>query len=446
MLMQLNQFVLGCSVALALAIPATPVPAQNAQTPRSEGKRLQPLDRIVAVVNDEVLTERELQERLSLVTQRLEKQGTPLPEKAVLARQMLERLIIEALQLQYAKESGIKVDDSQLERALLRIAQDNQMSLTAFRSAVEKDGVSFPKFRDEIRSEITITRIREKEIESKVLVSDEEVDTELQKEAARPQGEAEYQVAHILIRLPEQASAEQIAAREKRANEALQALKKGTDFGQVSATYSDAPEALQGGNLGWRQVAKLPTLYVEALSNLTKGDVSAVLKSGNGFHIIKVLDARGAGAAQAVTQTHVRHILIKTSDTQPEGDAKNRIQQLKVKLDGGADFGELARAFSEDTSASKNGDLGWIYPGDTLPEFERTMDALQPDQISAPVQTPFGWHLIQVLERKSAEASADRNRVAARVGIRQRKTDEAYQDWLRQLRDRAYVEYRLDEK
>ncbi len=437
------------SICLTLAAaPQVPSYAQDAPaTPpvKRDEQPFQLVDRILAVVNDSVITERELEERVSAVNRQLEKQGTPLPSQEILSRQLLERLILENLQLQHAKEVGLKLDDQEVDRALQRIAQDNKLTVTELRDNLAKDGVGFAKFRDEIRREMTVARVRENEVESRVAVSESEVETELSQQVERPQGEAEYLAAHILVRIPEQVSAEELKAREERANEALAALNKGTDFGQVSATYSDAQEALTGGNLGWRTAAKLPTMFVEVLQNLGKGETSPVLKSGNGFHVVKLLDKRGQGAAQTVTQTHARHILIKVNDAQNEADAKQRILQLKNRIDNGADFAEIAKAFSEDLSASKGGDLDWVYPGDTVPEFDRAMNSLQPNQISEPFLTNFGWHILQVLERRDTEISAERNRVAARLGLRQRKADEAYQQWLLQLRDGAYVEYRSDD-
>jgi peptidyl-prolyl cis-trans isomerase SurA len=426
----------------------SPSHAQDAakkSLPNRAGQAFQLVDRVVAVVNDSVITERELEERVSTVNRQLEKQGTPLPAQEILSRQLLERLILETLQLQHAKEVGLKLDDQELDRALQRIAQDNKMTATELRDNLAKDGVSFVRFRDEIRREMTVARVRENAVESRVAVSESEVETELSQQTARPQGEAEYLAAHILVQIPEQISADELQARQTRANEALAALKKGTDFGQVSATYSDAQEALTGGNLGWRTAAKLPTMFVEAMQNLGKGETSSVLKSGNGFHIVKLLDKRGQGAVQTVTQTHARHILIKVNDSQNEADAKRRILQIKNRIDSGGDFVEIAKAFSEDLSASKGGDLGWVYPGDTVPEFDRTMNSLQANQISQPFLTNFGWHILQVLARRDSEVSAERNRVAARLGLRQRKADEAYQQWLLQLRDSAYVEYRTED-
>ncbi len=435
-----------CLTVFAITPAATYAQQAGAKSAaKQDEKPFQLVDRIVAVVNDGVITERELEERVSAVNRQLEKQGTPLPAQEVLSRQLLERLIFETLQLQHAKEGGLKLDEQELDRALQRIAQDNKMTVTELRDNLAKDGVGLAKFRDEIRREMTVARIRENRVESQVTVSESEVDTELSQQAARPPGEAEYLVAHILVRIPEQTTAEELQVRETRANEALAALNKGTDFGQVSATYSDAQEALTAGTLGWRTAAKLPTMFVETLQNLNKGETSQVLKSGNGFHIVKLLDKRGQGAAQTVTQTHARHILIKVNDSQNEAEAKQRILQLKNRIDNGADFAEIAKAFSEDLSASKGGDLDWVYPGDVVPEFDRTMNSLQPNQISEPFLTNFGWHLLQVLERRDSEISAERNRVAARLGLRQRKADEAYQQWLLQLRDSAYVEYRADD-
>ncbi len=436
---------LGTAIALMLVTPAFAKDDPPKRTKPSAEKAIQPVDRILVIVNDGVITERELETRVDAISAQLEKQGTPLPPKDIFARQMLERLILEALQLQHAKEVGLKLDEKDIDNALQRIAKDNNLTVTALRDNLTKDGISLTKFRDEVKREMTIARVREAEVEGRVTVAESEVDLEMAQQAIRPQGEAEYLAAHILVRIPEGATADELAAKKKRAEEALAALKKGADFGQISATYSDAQEALSGGNLGWRTAAKLPTMFVEAFQGLSKGETSNVLKSGNGFHIVRLVDQRGRGAAQTVTQSHARHILIKVNDGQSEATAKSRIQQLKDRIDGGADFGEIAKAFSEDVSAAKSGDLDWVYPGDTVPEFDRMMNSLQVKQISEPFLTNFGWHILQVLERRETEISADRNRVAARLGLRQRKADEAYQQWLLQLRDTAYVEYRLEE-
>jgi peptidyl-prolyl cis-trans isomerase SurA len=406
---------------------------------------VQLVGRIVAVVNNEVITQFELNDRMRIVMQQLQKRGTPLPPQEVLEKQMLERIITDRVQLQFAKETGIRVDDLQLDKTLQRIAQENNMTVEAFRGALEKDGISFAKFREEIRDEIILGRLREREVENRITVSEGEVEGFLSTRAAQVGGEDEFNLAHILVRVPEQASPEQIQGKRAHAEKALAELKK-MDFAQVAASYSDAPDALQGGVLGWRAASRLPALFLETVNSLNPGEASAVLRSPNGFHILKLLDKRSKGGALIVQKTHARHILIKTSEIASETDTKNRMVQLKERLDNGANFAELARLHSEDGSASKGGDLGWLSPGETVPEFERAMDALKPGEISVPVKSPFGWHLIQVQERRSEDVSKERQTLMARQEIRARKADEAYESWLRQLRDQAFVEYRLEDK
>ncbi|MDD5330703.1 MAG: peptidylprolyl isomerase [Sulfuricella sp.] len=414
-------------------------------SPAKAAPRVQLVDRIVAVVNTEVITQFELDERLRLVAQQLRKQGTALPPQDVLQKQMLERLITDRVQLQLAKETGIRVDDLQLDKTLQRIAQENKLTSDAFRAALEKEGTSFAKFREEIRDEITLSRLREREVDNRVSVSEGEVENYLSSRAAHAGGEDEYNLAHILVRVPEQASPEQVQSRRAHAEKALAELKA-SEFAQVAASYSDAPDALQGGVLGWRAASRLPGLFLEAVNTLKPGETSAVLRSPNGFHILKLLDKRSQGGAMVVQKTHARHILIKTSEIVSETDAGNRMTQLKERLDNGASFAELARLHSEDGSASKGGDLGWLSPGDTVPEFERAMNALKVGEIGTPVKSPFGWHLIQVVERRSEDVSKERQNLMARQEIRARKADEAYENWLRQLRDQAFIEYRLEDK
>jgi len=403
------------------------------------------VSRIVAVVNNEVITQFELNDRMRIVMQQLKKRGTPLPPQDVLEKQMLERIITDRVQLQLAKETGIRVDDLQLDKTLQRVAQENNLTVEAFRDTLEKDGVSFAKFREEIRDEIILGRLREREVENRITVSDGEVESFLNSRAAQTGGEDEFNLAQILVRVPEQASPEQIQSKRAYAEKAWSELKK-VDFAQVAASYSDAPDALQGGVLGWRAASRLPALFLETVNGLKPGEISAVLRSPNGFHILKLIDKRSKGGVLIVQKTHARHILIKTSEIVSETDAKNRIIQLKERVDNGANFAELARLHSEDGSASKGGDLGWLSPGETVPEFERAMDALKPGEISVPVKSPFGWHLIQVLERRSEDVSKERQTLMARQEIRARKADEAYENWLRQLRDQAFVEYRLEDK
>jgi peptidyl-prolyl cis-trans isomerase SurA len=355
-------------------------------------------------------------------------------------------MINDSVQAQLAKENGLKIDDATLDRTIERIAQENNMSMAEFRAALDKDGVKYPRFREDIRQEILLSRLREREVDNSVVVTDAEVDTELARQAKEATSDSEYRLAHILVMVPPQATPDQIEQRRRRAVVALSELRKGANFAQVAATYSDAPDGLQGGNLGWRSSARLPTLFVDVIDKLQPGDVSDVLRSPNGFHIVKLLEKRGKAAATGVQQTHVRHILVRAKEGLSDAEARDKLADVRKKIMDGADFGEMAKTSSDDTSASKGGDLGWVAPGDTVPEFERIMNSLKNGEVSQPVQTPFGWHLVQVLERRSDEMSADRKKILARQAIRQRKADEAYQDWIRQARDRAFVENRYDER
>jgi peptidyl-prolyl cis-trans isomerase SurA len=427
------------ALAATLALLADAAPAQQTRVPLV-------IDRIVAVVNNEVITRGDLDERYRLATVQLKQQGTAPPPRDVLEKQILDRMVIDRVQLQLARETGLRVDDSDLDRALQRIAQDNKLTLPQLRAALEKDGIPFAKFREDIRSEIVLARLRQREVDNKIVVSESEIESFISAQQGRDQRREEFNLSHILVTVPENAAPEQIQARRARAEQALQQIRTGADFRQVAATYSDAPDALQGGVLGWRDSERLPTLFVDVLRPLANGDVAPIVRSPNGFHILRLNDRRGLSGQVIVRQTRARHILIKTNELVPEAEARRRLEGLRERLENKADFAELARLHSEDASGIKGGDLGWISPGDTVPEFERAMNGLEPGQLSRPVQTPFGWHLIQVLERRDEDMSQDRRRVAALTALRARKSDDSYQEWVRQLRDRAYVEIRLDEK
>jgi peptidyl-prolyl cis-trans isomerase SurA len=420
-------------------------PSLSNTAPRS---RIEFGDRIVAVVNNEVITMRELGERVRLAGNQLRNQRVAPPPDDVFERQVLERLIVDRAQLQFARENAIRVDDVQLDRAVARIAEENRMSMSQFRDVLEKDGIPLAKFREDVRNDIILSRLREREVEGRVTISEGEVDNFMvQSEAAVSDSSLEINLAQILVRVPENATPEQLAERRKRADAALIQLRAGADFGQVSAAVSDAPEALAGGVLGFRPQDRLPELFLDAITGLKEGGISEVVKSANGFHILRVVARRGGEVRAPVTQTRVRHILIRTNELVSQDQARRRLADLRERLENkAADFADLARLHSNDGSASKGGDLGWVYPGDTVPDFEKTMNELKPGQLSAPIQTQFGWHLIQVLERRNEDVSKERQRQAARQALRERKADEAYQEWLRQLRDRAFVEIRLDER
>jgi peptidyl-prolyl cis-trans isomerase SurA len=441
MMSLLRRFVHTCAAAGTCLVLGSPFFAAAQQKPPP----VKVIDRIAAVVNDEVITRNELQERVKLAMRQLREQGTPFPPADALERQLLERMVTDRVQLQFAKETGLRVDDVELDRAIGRIAQENKLNAQQLRQVLERDGIPFSKFREDIRNEIVITRLREREVDNKIVVTDGEIDNFLSQQK-RADAEDDYNLSHILVVVPENASPEQIQARRERAEKAYAQLKGGTDFRQVAVAFSDAPDALQGGMMGWRQSSRLPTLFTDALRPLRPGELTPILRSANGFHIVRLNDKRSGGAPVIVQQTHARHILLKTNELVSENEARSRLLALKERLENKADFTALARAHSEDASATKGGDLGWLSPGDTVPEFERAMNALKPGEVSTPVQTPFGWHLIQVLERRAEDMSKERQRLAARQALRARKSDEAYQEWVRQLRDRAYIELRTEER
>ena len=435
----------------AAGAASNPTPTAALAT-RATATGVRPVDSIAAVVNNEVITRNDLIQRVRIVERRMRGQKIAMPPQDQLEKQLLERMISDRAQVQMANEMGIKVDDTLLDRAVARIAEQNKLSITDFRNEIEREGTPFTLFREEIREEITIQRLREQEVDKKIQITDSEIDAYLNS-ATGAQAQEEINLAQILVRIPENATAEQIAARRARAEDVFRQLKTGADFAKTAATFSDAGDALEGGDLGWRNADRLPQLFVDATAGLKQGETSKIVKSANGFHILRVAGRRSvaagktAAAANAVQQTHARHILIKVNQITTAAEAKRKLTDLKERLDNkSAKFEDLAKLFSNDLSASKGGDLGWIYPGDTVPEFERAMDGLKPGETSGPVESPFGYHLIEVLERKADDVSRERQRLTARQAIRERKLDEATQDWVRQVRDRAYVEIRNDDR
>lgn len=405
------------------------------------------VDRIVAVVNDEVITQSELRSRVGQALQQMRAANVSLPPAQALERQTLERMIADRVQLQLARETGLKVEDSALERSLARVAESNRMSLPEFRAALERDGIPWATFREEVRAEMMLGRLREREVDNRITVAEAEIDNYLETAKQSSVAADEFDVAHILLRMPEKATPEQSARVQARAGKALAMIKEGEEFPKVAALYSDSPDALNGGVMGWRKAERLPPLYVEKLQKMQAGEVSDVIRSPAGLHIITLRGKRGGNLNdQKIQQTLARHILIKTSEVVSDAEARRRIEALRERIKNGDDFAELARLHSNDLSAAKGGDLGWIFAGDTVPEFERVMDALKPGELSEPTRSPFGWHLIQVQERRVQDASSERQRLIARNVLRERKSDEAFQEWLRQLRDRAYVEIRLQDR
>ena len=427
------------------ARPAPPAPRPATAAPPAPGTSIA-LERVIAVVNDEAVTQFEMNEQKRILVQQLRESRLQPPAPDVLDKQVLDRLITERALLQYAKETGIRVDDTTVERTILRIAQENKLSPDEFRKLLDREGIAYGKYHEDIRRELTIQRLRDREIDSKIFVSDAEVDNYLATVAAQAGGEQEYLVSHVLVRVPEQSSPEQIELRLRRAQDALARITAGDDFAQVAATWSESNDAQQGGSLGWRTPARLPSVFVEPVRSLKKGQVSGVLRSPAGFHIVKLVDERSRNAPTVVQQTRVRHILAKVNELTSDVEAKAKIDRIRERIETGAKFEDLARVNSEDASSARGGDLGWITPGDVVPEFQRVMESLKVNELSQPVRSAFGWHLVQVLERREQDVSKDRQRDQARLALRQRKADEQFADFVRQTRDRAYVEIKADER
>lgn len=418
----------------------------------AQGGKPEEIDRVVAVVNADAITATELGARMRTVERQLRAQNIQMPPEEALRSQVLERMIIDRAQVQLARESGLRIDDAQVDRAVAGIAQQNRLTLPQLRQRLEQDGINFASFREDVRGEILIGRLREREVDQRVVISEADIDALLAEQGpgtgatGQP---AEFNLGHILLRVPENASADQIARQRARGEDLLRQIEGGADFGRLAASFSDAPEAMSGGALGWRAADRLPELFVQAIQRLRPGQVGPLIRSPNGFHVLKVLDRRDAGGtklgSEPVQQTHARHILIRQTELVPEVEALRRLREIRERvINGTARFEDMARQYSSDASASRGGDLGWVYEGDTVPEFARAMDELKPGELSEPVRSPFGWHLIQVLERRTDNASPERVRMQARQMLRERRSDEAYQEWVRQLRDRTYVEYRLE--
>lgn len=401
-----------------------------------------PLDRIVAVVNDEVILDSELDEMEVTVRQQLRQRNATLPSTEGLRRQVLERIIMQRLQTQRAEMSGIRVADDALNAAIRQIAENNNMTLRQFRDALEADGYDFAEFRETIREEMIINRLRKSEVEDSIVVSEREVDNFLATQNLQGDSEESFRLLHILVSVPNAASPEQVQEAERKLVVIQDLLAEGGDFSEVAAGYSDGQNALEGGELGWRKQAELPSLFADVVPQMTVGEVSDVIRSGSGFHLVKLADKRSE-ETHLVRQTKARHILIKTNELVTDEAAENRLNQLRDRILSGEDFAELARAHSEDTgSAIDGGSLGWSSPGVMVPEFEEVMNSLAEGEMSEVFQSRFGWHLLQVEERREQNMADEFKRNQARQQLKERKVEEELESWLRAMRDEAYIEYR----
>jgi len=403
------------------------------------------LNSIVAIANEDIILASELEKASKAIEKQLTDKGTALPDKATLDREVLNKLVMESLQLQLASTNGITIEDSALNAEIKDLADKNGVSLTEFRDVLERDGYSYDSFREDMRKQLTIMQLRRQMVASRIKINDQEVDNLLATLKTSGQSGVEFHLGHILIAIPEAASPEEIQATETRANETLKRLRAGADFAEIALVVSDSQTALEGGDLGWRTLGQLPSMFLDPVKIMKVGDISDLIRSTGSFHIIKLLGKRG-DERHFVEQTRVRHILIKPDELNSDEEVLARIRQLEIRLRGGEDFETIALANSQDTlSAARGGDLGWVNQGDTVPEFEEAMNKLQPGALSEPVKTEFGWHLIQVVERRTHDSTEEYERSKVRKLIRSRKYDEELFLWMRRLRDESYVEYRLPE-
>lgn len=403
-----------------------------------------PLDKIVAVVNDDVITSLELDTEVSNIKKQFQRQNTRLPSDAILKKQILERMILQQLQLQRAKRVHIRVDDETLNRAINNIATQNKLSLGGLREALKTEGVNYPAFRENIRKEIIISQLQQRQVFNRITITKQEVETFLTNQSLKGAIKGEYNVAHILIALPEGANAEQIRMAKEKADGIIEKLNNGADFTQLAIAESDGQHALKGGDLGWRRFDALPTLFSDWLRNQQVNSVSHAIRSPGGFHIIKLLGKRTDDQQHIVQQKHLRHILISTNETTSSDQARQKLLEIRGRILSGEDFTTLAKLHSQDPgSAEKGGDLGWVEPGMMVPPFEKAYTALPVKTLSDPVKTQYGWHIIEVLGIRNFDNTDKVKREKARESIRARKTEPALQNWFRHLRDGSFIETRL---
>ncbi|MHB1241498.1 MAG: peptidylprolyl isomerase [Gammaproteobacteria bacterium] len=411
--------------------------------PRPAAATPVPLDRIVAIVNNGVIVRTELDQRTRTIEAQLRQQGVSLPSEAVLRRQVLERMIMDRIQLQLAARSGIHVDNDTLNNAMRNIAGRNHLTLNQFRDTLERDGYNYDRFRQNIREEITISRLHQREVADRVTVTSQEVDNFLATMKKQADRNKEFHLAHILIAVPEAPSPEQIETARAKAETVLKLLKGGADFEQTAIAMSDGQQALKGGDLGWRKAGQLPSLFAEPVERMKPGEISGLIRSPSGFHIIKLIAVRGE-QPHIITQFLVRHIVIRTDQLVSDSDARNELEQLRARILGGDDFAALARAHSQDPATAPNGGtMGWLSADDVGPRVTQVLESLKPGEVSEPFRTQLGWQIMQVVQRRQHDSTAEFQRARAREVLRKRKTEEELGLWLRRLRDESYVVYRL---
>ncbi|MDD4915083.1 MAG: peptidylprolyl isomerase [Methylococcales bacterium] len=402
------------------------------------------LDRMVAVVEDDVILERELNVEVAAITAKLKAGNVMIPPEYALRKQVIERMIVDKLQKQMAARAGIQVSDEMLRNSVADIAGRNGLSVEAFRVELARQGMDYKSFEENLRNEIAINQLRGHEIGSRIKVTDAEVAHYMETQGKAGLSNSQYRLGHILIAVSEAASATTIQKAKEKADQVVNELRTGKDFKQMAISVSNDDNALKGGDLGWRSINQIPTLFVDTVASMTLGEVSEPIRSPSGFHIIKILEMEGVGQ-HIITKTKVRHILIKTNELIDDAEAQKRLEALRDRVRGGEDFAALARGHSDDKgSAINGGSLEWVMPGALVPPFEQAMNKLEINEVSQPVQTQFGWHIIQVLGRESQDNSEQFKKERVRDEIRKRKIEEETELWLRRLRDEAYVEIDQD--
>jgi peptidyl-prolyl cis-trans isomerase SurA len=429
--------------ALLLAALALCSSALLAQT-RELSTSGQLLDRIAAVVNDGIVLSSRLDEQTDEVMERLRQQNTELPPRNVLRKQILERLVIEEIQMQRADRLGIQVSEEMLNSALNEVAQRNNIPFPDLPQALAQQGVDYRSYRDEIRRQLTLQLLRQRDVIGRINISPRELDQFLARQQSAPDQNAEYNVSHILISVPVSATPEQIAAREARAREVFDKAKAGDDFAQLAVTYSDSSTNIEGGALGWRRGAQLPSIVAEQVAKMKAKEVSEPIRTPSGFHIFRLNEMRGGVQQAVVQQVHARHILLRTNELEDDQTVQQKLAVIRERILKGEDFAAVAAVTSQDPgSAPDGGDLGWAGPGTFVPEFEKQLESLSENEMSQPFQTQFGWHLIQLLGRRMHDITDDVRRQRAFAELRETRAEEETELWLRRLRDEAFVEYRM---
>jgi len=402
------------------------------------------LDRVAAVVNDGIVLRSDVEQQLDTISDRLQKGGQQLPPRNVLRQQVLERLVLQELQMQRAERLGLKVSDEMINNALTDVARRNNIKFSDLPAALESQGINYRDYRDEVRRDMVLQGLRQRDVIARVYVSPREVDQCIAKRDASPTADNEYNLAHILIGLPSAATEKQIAERTSRAQAVYERASRNEDFGQLAITCSEAGTALEGGALGWRKAGQLPSFVAEIIPTLKAGEVTQPIRTPSGLHIFKVLEIRGGQTPALVSQVHARHILMKPTEVMDDETVRQKLSQIRERVLKGESFEAVASVTSEDPgSAASGGDLGWAGPGTYVPEFEKQLDAMQDNEISPPFRTQFGWHIIQLLGRRTYDASEDMTRNRCVSQLREARADEETEIWLRRLRDEAFVEYRM---